>query len=247
MIGSTVLNGAPLNEAGDGGRFMSGVNLVTAGMASLYLLVDAAGFDPLEIGPVQAMTYIDPQSANPLEIGPFVAQNGVPFSFSPAGLSLGNTATHSAMLGQPPVTVDATGATPMEVGALTVLPSLIEVNAQSANPWETGDLRTGLALLAASSQPIEIGPLASGWSLGAQGASPLAIGGLALRFQVSVGGAEVGSIGQHSVIAAGATLLASGAMPLEIGPLGTGAATLYAHPSYPLQIGAITMSRSATC
>lgn len=228
MIGSTVLNGAPLNEAGDGGRFMSGVDLVTAGAASLSLLVDAAG-------------------AAPLEIGPFVAQNGVPFAFSPAGLDLARTATHSALLGPPPVTVDATGATPMEVGALTVLPSLIEVNAQSATPWETGDLRTGLALLAASSQPIEVGQLASGWSLGAQGASPFDMGDLALRFHASVGGADFGVSGQHSVIAAGAVLLANGAMPLEIGSLNTGATTLYAHPSYPLQIGAITVSRAATC
>lgn len=247
MIGSTVLNGTALNEAGDGGRFMSGVNLVTAGMASLSLLVDAAGFDPLGVGPIQALAYISPQSANPLEIGPFVAQNGTPFAFAPAGLDLARTATHSALLGPPPVTVDATGAAPMEVGALTVLPSLIEVDAQSATPWETGDLRTGLALLAASAQPIEIGPLASGWSLVAQGASPLAIGNLALRFQVSMGGAEVGVSGQHSVIAAGVVLLANGAMPLEIGPLGAGATTLYARPSYPLQIGAITVSRAATC
>lgn len=228
MIGSTVLNGAPLNEAGDSGRFMSGVDLVAAGAASLSLLVDVAG-------------------AAPLEIGPFVAQNGVPFAFAPAGLDLARTDTHNALMGPPPVTVDATGATPMEVGAPTVLRSLIEVNAQSANPLEIGSLRAGMALLATSSQPIEVGPLASGWSLSAQGAAPLAIGGLALRFQVSVGGAEVGGIGQHSVIAAGATLLANGAMPLEIGPLGAGATTLYAHPSYPLQIGVITVSRSATC
>ena len=228
MIGSTVLNDAPLNEVSDSGRFLSGVNLMTAGAASLSVLVEVGGSDPLGIGP-------------------FVVQNGVPFAFAPAGLDLARTATHSTLMGPPPVTVDATGATPMEVGALTVLRSLIEVNAQSANPLETGSLRTGLALLATSSQPVEVGPLASGWSLSAQGAAPLAIGGLALRFQVSVGGAEVGVIGQHSVIAAGATLLADGAMPLEIGPLGAGAATLYAHPSYPLQIGAITVSRSATC
>lgn len=250
MIGSTILNGAPLNEAGDGGRFMNGVDLVTAGAASLSLLVDAAGFDPLEIGPVQTLydvKYIDPQSANPLEIGPFVAQNGTPFAFAPAGLDLARTATHSALMGPPPVTVDATGATPMEVGALTILPSVIEVNAQSANPWETGDLRTGLALLAASSQPIEVGQLASGWSLGAQGASPFDLGDLALRFQISVGGADFGASGQHSVIAASVVLLANGAMPLEIGSLGAGATTLYARPSYPLQIGAITVTRAAAC
>ena len=212
MIGSTVLNGAALNESGEA--------------------------EP---------RFLDAVGALPLEIGPLTAQNGVPFAWTPAGVDLVRTDSHSALLGPVPVTVDAAGVRPLVIGDLTAVPGAIVVDAQSANPWETGDLRTGLALLAASAQPIEIGPLASGWSLGAQGAAPLAIGGLALRFQVSVGGTEVGVIGQHSVIAAGATLLADGAMPLEIGPLGAGAATLYAHPSYPLQIGAITVSRSATC
>ena len=212
MIGSTVLNGAALNESGEA--------------------------EP---------RFLDAVGALPLEIGPLTAQNGVPFAWTPAGVDLVRTDSHSALLGPVPVTVDAAGVRPLVIGDLTAVPGAIVVDAQSANPWETGDLRTGLALLAASAQPIEIGPLASGWSLGAQGAAPLAIGDLALRFQVSVGGTEVGVIGQHSVIAAGATLLADGAMPLEIGPLGAGAATLYAHPSYPLQIGAITVSRSATC
>jgi len=213
MIGSTVLNGAALNEAG----------------------TDA---EP---------RFVDAVGASPLEIGPLTAQNGVPFAWTPAGVDLVRTTPHSALMGPVPVTVDATGARPLVIGDLTAIPGAIVVDAQSATPWETGDLRTGLALLAASSQPIEIGPLASGWSLGAQGASPFDLGDLALRFQVSVGGADLGASGQHSVIAAGVALLANGAAPLEIGPLGDGAVTLYAHPSYPLQIGAITVLRAATC
>lgn len=216
MIGSTVLNGAALNEAG-------------------------ADAEP---------RFVDAVGASPLEIGPLTAQNGVPFAWTPAGVDLVRTALHSALLGPVPVpvTVDAAGVRPLLIGDLTAIPGAIVVDAQSATPWETGDLRTtGLALLAESAHPIEIGPLASGWSLGAQGASPFDLGDMALRFQVRVGGADFGASGQHSAIASGVALLANGAAPLEIGPLGAGATTLYAHPSYPLQIGAITVSRAATC
>lgn len=213
MIGSTVLNGAALNEAG-------------------------ADAEP---------RFVDAVGASPLEIGPLTAQNGVPFAWTPAGVDLVRTTPHSALMGPVPVTVDAAGVRPLVIGDLTAIPGAIVVDAQSATPWETGDLRTGLALLAASAQPMEFGSLALGWSLGAQGASPFDLGDLALRFQISVGGADLGASGQHSVIAAGVALLANGAAPLEIGPLGDGAVTLYAHPSYPLQIGAITVSRAATC
>ena len=252
MIGSTVLNGAPLNEAGDGGRFMSGVDIVSAGTVVISVYASANSAAPLEVGPIQALydvSYIDPQSANPLEIGPFVAQNGVPFSFSPDGLSLGRTGLHSVLHGQPPpvLTVEASSVRPLEIGELTAILAGTVVDAQSATPLEIGSLGMGVAVIVASSQPIEFGALTHAESVTAQAARPLEIGGAGVRFRIAAGGLSLGTSGLLSVVSADAEVRANSATPLEIGDLGGFGMGICARSFYPLQIGAITVSRATTC
>lgn len=225
-----LINGAEINGTDSGGVLTEGIELVSAGVPSLALALEAG-------------------SAQPLELGDFIVQIGFDVAATPAGLDLVHSGLHSVFMGQPggDVTLFAPGVRVLELGAIAAGLGGVTVDAGSAQPLELGDPGLSIAGLAAGAHALEVGEAGSSFIADAPGTVVLEFGSIGARFRLTHTGIDMGFSGTHELVAAGVIAHAAGAHVLEFGEPSQPHFTAFARQSFPLELGHHTASRGAAC
>lgn len=208
----------------------AGIELVTAGVATVHVVVVAVG-------------------ARPLEIGAPRARNGVDVEARPAGLDLVRSGLHSAFLAQPApaMTVEAAGTRPLQMGVPGAHLGSVTVDAPGYHALEMGDPATGVAAQAVGHAAMEFGQPSTGIVVIGRGGVALDMGAPALRFRISVTGFDFGISGKHSALVAPTEVFASGAHPMEFGNPLAPTVVVFGRQSFPMQLGQPSLDRGATC
>lgn len=225
-----LINGAEINGTDSGGVLTEGIELVSAGVHSLALALEAG-------------------SAQPLELGDFIVQIGFNVGATPAGLDLVHSGLHSVFMGQPgaDVTLFAPGVRVLELGAIAAGLGGVTVDGGSAQPLELGGPGLSIAGLAAGAHALEVGEAGFSFDADAQGAVALEFGSIGARFRLAHTGIDMGRSGTHALVAAGVIAQAAGANVLEVGDPSQPHFTAFARQSFPLELGRHTASRGAAC
>lgn len=189
-------------------------------------------------------------NARPLELGTF-ALVPTPLVVHPPGFDLVQAGLHTAFLSPLLPSNQSTVAgnvRPLELGAFALQPQAVETTAGEAQPLELGTYAIGSATVAGAAEPLELGtpgPLVISTTVG--GAQPLEIGTARVVMVVRAPGFDLVRWQPHEAVMAGASLVAGGADPLEIGDFGPFAYATTTRQQFPLQLGDYTLARGNAC
>lgn len=207
-----------------------GIDLVSSGVATVHLTVDAAG-------------------AHSLEIGAHRWRNGLDLEARPASLDLVRSGLHSAFLAQPApdITVDAAGARPLQMGIPSAQGASVSVDAPGYHALEMGEPAAGVAVQATGGAAMQFGQPSTGVVVSVHGGVALDVGARNLRFRSPAMGFDFGVGGQHSVLLAPTEVFASGAHAMELGSPLAPTVVVLGRQSFPMQMGRPSIDRGATC
>lgn len=217
-MGYPLINGAPLNDSGQGGLSLQGLDLVTGGGATVVLSPTVGSSAPLELGLVAVKATIYPSGLDLVTTATHTARFDA--LIRPAGIDLVTAGTAMAA-----TTVSALSATPLEFGAAKV-----QLGTDQAVLPDGQDLVRAGAVSALSSQPapiiyVEAGPARplefgnpaiarGGLAVGIASANPLALGQPTTRQTALVGGATTMEAGSPCAATAAEV---RPAVPMQVG------------------------------
>lgn len=183
------------------------------------------------------------------EIGDARVRNGVDVAVLPQGLEAGREGLHMAMAEQPaPIPVVTVGsAKAAEFGAFKVALTTITVDATGASAAEIGAIGIVPVAMAAGTKAAEFGDLSLGGAMVASSGHAAEFGPLTFRTSHILGGMEAGRQGRHAAGAAPIVVDALGGHAAEIGDVMAFGATAYARQSRAAEAGHLQIGRGATC
>ena len=217
-MGYPLINGAPLNDSGQGGLSLQGLDLVTGGGATVVLSPTVGSSAPLELGLVAVKATIYPSGLDLVTTATHTARFDA--LIRPAGIDLVTAGTAMAA-----TTVSALSATPLEFGAAKV--QLGTDQAVRPDGWDLVRAGAVSALVGqplpivfvevGSARPLELGNptiAMGGLAVDAASANPLTLGQPTIKQVVSVGGALAMEMGAPHTAA---VVEALSAAPMQIG------------------------------
>lgn len=255
-VGSTVAgDGEPL-EFGDASLVYAlepdGLDLLDHGVHLGFYdpVLSPPGLDIVQHGtPVMVVNPVA-GDAYVLEMGDVTLQIGSPINARPAGLDLLTAGLHVASVGvilPSPMTGIGIGARPLEMGTPSVVPGPYAAVAGGAEPLELGAPTLEVVTIAGAAEPLEFGAVALGMAASAGGAYPLELGAHGIGMAFTVSGMDLLMAGLHRAAGGSMVTVAGNASPLELGSPGQPGFAAITRSQFPMQLGAVSIHRGASC